>query len=149
MIKEDVLEHVCRHTCLHESPHQPFTGQQGLRGMLQDDGIARYQRRCHRVDGSQIRIVPWCDHQHQPVRFMLDAAFEPVAVFYDNRFEGVCCNVGHIGRAFINTAEFPTITHRSAHHVGNFRHHFVIHLAQPGKSLAHQRNALVQRPCSP
>ena len=149
VIQKHVLKHVLRHSGSMKRLRHPLTHQRRLAGMFQHHGIARNQGRCDGVDRGHIGIIPGGHDQHDTVRDTFDHAAKGVAVFNDDIGQGIPGDVCHIGRAFAEAAKFATIPDRAAHLVGQFRHDLVIHRADVGDSVLHQRNSLCQGPCGP
>jgi hypothetical protein len=76
VIEVQRCEQILRQSDLVHGGLKTLADQQGLGGMLQNDGVARQKRRNNGIDRCEIRIIPWRDYQHDPRRHALDHAPE-------------------------------------------------------------------------
>src|SRR5690606_23494627 len=80
MVEENVLKHVRRHSSFGEGAHRALADQRSLRSVLQDDAVACNERRHDGIHRGQIRVVPWRDYEHDPMRLPYDCPQERIAV---------------------------------------------------------------------
>ncbi|MNT03961.1 hypothetical protein D3C72_1385220 [compost metagenome] len=107
---------------------ETLTDQQRLRGMLEDDGISRHQRRDDRVDRRQVRVIPRGDHQHSAQWLTFDQPSKPVDGRGFVRRQCVRCNGDHMPCTLLETAQFASAeAHRATHLPGQFRDDFSFH----------------------
>jgi hypothetical protein len=94
--------------------------------MLQDDGVARHDRRHHTVDGDEVRIVPGGNRQHHAQRFAADKAREPGFWLGLHVGKGLRRDLDHVTRALFKAAHLAWDgTNGSPHLPGQFGRYFV------------------------
>jgi len=149
VIEEHVLEDILGNAGLDEGLHQPLADQERLRGMFQNNRIARHERRGDRVNRRHVGVVPGRHDEDDAMRLALDPALELVTLFDDKRRQRIGSDRGDIVGALVEALVFAAITDRAAHLPGKLGHDDVGHFIEPCDALQHQLNTVFQRALCP
>ncbi len=117
--------------------------------MLEDDAVAGDQGGHDGIDRRHVGIIPRCDDQDHTQRFTQNVSLEFIAVFRHYGRERLFSDRHHVGRALVDPIKFAAIADGAPHHVRQFGHHIIVHVAKPRDTGADQINTVRQGTGSP
>ena len=116
---------MAQHKRLEQSPGQSrpvhghletFAHQQGLRGMFEQNRIARHQCRDDGIDGGEIGVVPRRNGEDNADGITADVTHEPLARLRQHRGESHIGNENHVPCTLLEAFEFASgVTDGAAH----------------------------------
>ncbi|MNP20670.1 hypothetical protein D3C76_1132520 [compost metagenome] len=128
MIEQQVVEQPLGQVGPAHRLGKALADQQGLRGMLEDDAVARHQRRNDGIHRRQVGIVPGRDHQHRAHRLALDQAAKACDRLRRKRRQGLGGDGDHVAGTLFEPAQLASaITHGPAHLPGQLRYDIGLH----------------------
>jgi hypothetical protein len=100
---EDSVGQAGRGECFGEA----LGAQRRLRRVLEEDRVAGQQRRYHRVDGDQVRVVPGRDDEHGAERHFLDEQLIARAAVHRDVGEPARGELDHAARSVGGSGDLP------------------------------------------
>ena len=129
---------------------ETIADQQGLRGVLEENRVARHQRGDDRIDGGEIGIVPGRDGQDKAERRALDRSLKALFLWELNVGERLVGDRDHIARPFGEASQLAAaVTHRAAHLDAEFRRDLGFHRQHRVDCGGAQPRPFVQRRMRP